>query len=322
MKKVSFIIAILLLYSWEIFPQISISTDSSLPDSSAMLDVKSTSKGLLVPRMTAVQRDAIVNPATGLLIFCTDNNKYYTNTGTPSAKNWIMLNSQWITNGTSVYYNSGSVGIGTTVPNSSAKLEVASTSQGFLPPRMTMTQMNAISSPAEGLMVYNTTIHRICFFDGNGWQRSDGFHIGDNYGGGIIFYIDATGQHGLIAAPIDLGTELWGCDGTLIGGTGTTIGTGQANTTAIVGGCSESDFAAKACYDLVLNGYSDWFLPSKGELFEIYQQKNTIGGFSNKIYWSSSEHTAYFVWVQDFSTGIQQSLSKVSDYRIRAIRAF
>ncbi|MBK6966757.1 MAG: hypothetical protein IPH20_23375 [Bacteroidales bacterium] len=56
------------------FSQVSINTDASAPDNSAMLDVKSTTKGALVPRMTIAQRDAIVNPAKGLLIFCTDNN--------------------------------------------------------------------------------------------------------------------------------------------------------------------------------------------------------------------------------------------------------
>ena len=54
--------------------QVSINTDGSLPDNSAMLDVKSATRGMLIPRMSAAQRDAIVSPATGLLIFCTDNN--------------------------------------------------------------------------------------------------------------------------------------------------------------------------------------------------------------------------------------------------------
>src|SRR5687768_12004094 len=49
--------------------QVSISLDSSPPDPSAMLDVKSTTKGMLIPRMTSMQRDLIVNPATGLLVF-------------------------------------------------------------------------------------------------------------------------------------------------------------------------------------------------------------------------------------------------------------
>ncbi len=94
--------------------QIAINTDGSLPNSSAMLDVKSTSRGLLLPRMTAAQRDAIVSPATGLLIFCTDNGFYYFNNGTPAAPDWVIVNSQWQSDANGIYYSGGRVGIGTT----------------------------------------------------------------------------------------------------------------------------------------------------------------------------------------------------------------
>ncbi|NVO21244.1 MAG: tail fiber domain-containing protein [Bacteroidetes bacterium] len=96
--------------------QVAINTDGSAPDNSAMLDVKSIAKGMLVPRMTAAQRDAIVNPAPGLLIFCTDNNLYFSNTGTATIPSWSIVNSQWLSGGTGVYYN-GYVGIGT-IPSS------------------------------------------------------------------------------------------------------------------------------------------------------------------------------------------------------------
>jgi uncharacterized protein (TIGR02145 family) len=69
MKKLSIFIALLLLFSSALFAQIGINTDNSLPDNSAMLDVKSTSKGFLPPRMTTIQRNTITNPAEGLLIF-------------------------------------------------------------------------------------------------------------------------------------------------------------------------------------------------------------------------------------------------------------
>jgi hypothetical protein len=65
----------------------------------------------------------------------------------------------------------GSVGIGTTSPVASAKLQINSTTMGFLPPRMTTTEINAIVSPAEGLIVYNTTLHELCFYDGTGWRK-------------------------------------------------------------------------------------------------------------------------------------------------------
>lgn len=69
------------------------------------------------------------------------------------------------------YCNSdGSTGIGTSTPNASAKLDVSSTTQGVLLPRMTTTQKNAIASPAEGLEVYDSTLKKKCFYNGTAWE--------------------------------------------------------------------------------------------------------------------------------------------------------
>ena len=65
--------------------------------------------------------------------------------------------------------NNGNVGIGTTTPT--ALLDVSSTTKGVLLPRMTTTQVNAISSPANGLTVYNTTLNTLCFYNGTSWQK-------------------------------------------------------------------------------------------------------------------------------------------------------
>jgi hypothetical protein len=149
------------------------------------------------------------------------------------------------------------------------------------------------------------------------------FLIGQSYGGGIIFYIDGTGQHGLISATSDQSTGAqWGCYGTSIPGTSTAIGTGQANTTAIVAGCPTIGIAAQICDALVLNGYSDWFLPSKDELNQMYLQKTVIGGFANNYYWSSSEYNANTAWYQSFDNGYQYSGNKAATHYVRAVRVF
>jgi hypothetical protein len=223
MKNFVSVLLLFLLAGMVSYAQVSITTDNSAPDNSAMLDVKSTSKGVLVPRMTIAERNAISSPANGLLVFCLDNNQYYTNKGTSALPNWVMISSQWLNNGNNIYFNSGNVGIGmtsppslllevngaigasygtaatpgitfgngdeytgfsspatysisfitqstekmrlnqagslgigTASPNTAALVDISSTTKGFLPPRMTYAQRNAIVNPVEGLMVFCT----------------------------------------------------------------------------------------------------------------------------------------------------------------------
>jgi hypothetical protein len=147
--------------------------------------------------------------------------------------------------------------------------------------------------------------------------------IGDYYEGGIVFYLDGNGG-GLVCAESDQSSGQWGCYGTSISGTSTGIGTGAANTAAIVAGCSESGIAARICNNLVLNGYSDWFLPSKDELNLMYQNLKLagIGGFADDDYWSSSEGSSSYAWIRSFIDGYQYSNYKDDGSRVRAVRAF
>tara|TARA_B110000211_G_scaffold181957_1_gene205946 strand:+ start:21 stop:1247 length:1227 start_codon:yes stop_codon:yes gene_type:complete len=152
--------------------------------------------------------------------------------------------------------------------------------------------------------------------------------IGDTFQGGIIFYLDSLGG-GLISAPSEQSVtgEGWGCYGTAITGAGgAAIGTGAQNTIDIEAGCAAAGTAADICANLTLGGYSDWFLPSKDELNEMYLNKSVIGGFINGDYWSSSEDDATKAWRQDFgnggTSGVVLTVSKNATLNVRAIRAF
>jgi hypothetical protein len=149
--------------------------------------------------------------------------------------------------------------------------------------------------------------------------------MGLAFGGGIIFYIDGTGQHGLISATSDqsAGVQWYNGSYVLTNASGTAIGTGQANTTAIVTIQGAGTYAASICDQLVLNGFSDWFLPSKDELQQMYLQKAVIGGFTGNYYWTSSEITGTYAWSQYFTNGSQYNLgAKWVPDLVRAIRAF
>jgi hypothetical protein len=112
-------------------------------------------------------------------------------------------------------------------------------------------------------------------------NSSNSLKVGQSYQGGIIAYIDATGKHGLIAAPQDQSNGIqWSNGESFLVTTETAIGTGKNNTARIVQMQGNGAYAAKLCADLVLNGYSDWFLPSTDELNMLYQNRLEIGKFN------------------------------------------
>lgn len=150
--------------------------------------------------------------------------------------------------------------------------------------------------------------------------------------GGYVFYDKGKYSDGwrfLEAAPRDLNsTYMWGDNGSL--GTSTGIGTGKKNTETIaMKSTDRTNNAAKACLDYNVNGYDDWFLPSKDELNLMYMelQKKGLDSFAAAGYWSSSEgsyNVIYGAWRQAFTNGNQSSngIPRYNDYRVRPVRAF
>lgn len=194
-------------------------------------------------------------------------------------------------------------------------------------------QFIQVSASLTGLQANKTYHYRIVATNSSGKTEGNNLTfetgdapqiaIGSNYQGGIIFYLEPGGLHGLIAAPLDQAHAPWGCYGTDIEGTAYEIGTGQANTTMIVNMCGEQG-AAKICNDLELNGYDDWFLPSILELSEMHKHVDVIGGFADFLYWSSSNYGSNHAWCLQINTGQQRHDNpKTNDLiRVRAIRAF
>lgn len=164
--------------------------------------------------------------------------------------------------------------------------------------------------------------------------------IGDLYGGGIVFYVDDTGQHGLIASVSDQKSISWsGKTISVTGATGDGLGAGATNTAIIVAALSNEDlpagFAAQVAADFSVQDdgispctgaadevcYGDWYLPSKYELNLLYLRQYIVGGFEGG-YWSSTEDSDFTVWSQGFPTGEQFINKKGSGGGVRAIRAF
>jgi hypothetical protein len=227
------------------------------------------------------------------------------------------------------------VGIGVSVTDMapSAQLEVKSTNKGLLPPRMTQAQKNAISSPATGLLVYQTDSTKgYYYFNGATWGEvgaSSTHAIGDSYGGGIVFYTWDNGAHGLIVAKNEIGANgpeaftstsgiKWGPTNLSVGSFRNGIGAGKGNTDIIISKTPNTNMQYFNYAQSTTDGYAaifaaqylptiaagevqfgDWYLPSWSELYFLVTNAALISGSgynSSHNYWSSTETNAAYAY--------------------------
>ena len=276
---------------------VGINSTGDAPNNSAMLDVSASNKGVLIPNVALTgpsDATTITSPALSLLVY---------NIATVSG----------LTPG--YYYNSG-----TTYSPVWTRLltEMADGSETRITSgtNVTVTGTGTVGNPYIVNAAGPATLT-----------------VGEVYQGGIIFWLDATGQHGLIAAADDQSTGItWYNEAyKYTGTTGDGLYAGAMNTAMIIatqmGDNQAGNFAAKVCadYSYTYGGvtYGDWYLPSKYELNLLYLQRVIVGGFASSYYWTSTEHSYNYAWGQSFNDGNQGAGGKeYTSTRVRAIRAF
>ena len=187
----------------------------------------------------------------------------------------------------------------------------------------------------------NLTDNNLSVWNGSSWiyvtkpSSSATYSIGDVVNGGAVFWVDSTGQHGLVVAFLDVaGSPKWGCpnknlpnvpnvpnNGEYPLGAGAEIGDGFNNTNDILTNCDTAPAALAA-----RNVGDQWFLPSAKELNQMYLNKSTlenVSGFTafSNYYWSSTEYDANKAWIQYFG-GSKGPRNKSKTHNVRAVRAF
>ncbi|MCX6278553.1 MAG: DUF1566 domain-containing protein [Bacteroidetes bacterium] len=245
----------------------------------------------------------------------------------------------------SIFAQYGSVGINNngTSPNASAMLDVSSTSKGLLIPNVALlstTDVTTVPDPALSLLVYNTAIGTgvtpgYYYYNGGSWAALAvvGHYIGELYQDGMIFWVDNTGQHGLIVSFANLGSsgESWSDPDNYPVGSNSTWN-GQGNSTKFLALIPSQYGAATLCDNYSTGIYSDWYLPAIDELSLIYHvryilNKNIEGVpganiLGNQSYWSSTEVDNLNALNYDFNTGYASVNLKSYGSYVRAVRAF
>ena len=354
MKKVFFFFFAMVSIAASAQVGIGVATTDINP--SAQLEVTSTTKGFMPPRMTYAQRNAIATPVVGLIVYCTDcatNGEMHYYNGT----NWVSM----------------AMGIAATLSIPSISTTAASSITGALATSGgTVSSDGGSTITARGVCWSTTanptiadsittdvgttgaftssitgltqqTIYYVRAYATNSMGTAYGspitfttgaLSVGNSYLGGVVAYFlvggdagySTTVKHGFIAATSDQGTGNTWNNGTntSTNASPSAIGWGLPNTNTIIASQGNTGtYAAKICRDYTGGGYTDWYLPTSGELAKLYLNRVAIGGFAAANYWSSTEHNATNVCKYYFFNGSNNcSTAKTQLYYVRAIRSF
>ncbi|MCX6268961.1 MAG: hypothetical protein NTW16_16675 [Bacteroidetes bacterium] len=194
----------------------------------------------------------------------------------------------------------GRVGIGTTAPGQ--PLTVAGTIQ---------TTSGGIMFPDNTIQATAAAVNNIHF-------------IGEPYGGGKVFYTWDGGQHGLIVdTSYTISFVSWNDGGyTTTNAVRDNVYAGQFNTERIILNRGTGGNAAQICAGYQGGGYGDWYMPSKYELNLLFQEKSVLSWISTGGYWSSTEFSAEYAWMQYFTSGLQGFTAKFNTLCVVPIRSF
>ena len=306
----------------------SVGINNPTPNATSILDITSTNKGLLVPRMTSAQRIAILTPATGLLVYDVTLNIFYYFDGT-AWRPFMIGNLDWLlagnagttpatqfigtTDGVGLSFrtnnieamrihSNGAVGLGISLPNASSILDMTSTSKGVLVPRMTAAQRVAIVTPATGLLVFDITVNFFYYWDGLQWVPLQGdtgwFITGNSNTLATTNFLGTTNAQALVIKTNSI-------EAVRVLSTNQNVGIGQtlpASKLAVNGntviGTGYSNIGAPV-NGLIVEGHAGvgTFAPLAADVFSSYSNasENAVNGYA-----SGNGFAAYF---QNSSTG-------------------
>lgn len=282
---------------------VGINADGSAANASAMLDVSSTTKGFLPPRMTEAERNILsTTAAAGLLIWCT-------NCGT-NGELQVYNGTAWLSSST-VTSSIVNADISDTAAIDQSKIAGLTDALAAKAPLSSPTFTGTPTLPTGTIGVTqtagdNTTALATTAFvtDAVGTAASGTTHtIGEAYGGGIVFYVTPDRLHGLIAETQDQSHNH-----------GPNPGSGWFDAHDVI----------SRPYDHSNDGqnYTDWRLPTSYELELLYEKRNLFWGFDGKVYWSSTSIGNENAWGKNFFNGQLVNVDKVYSRAVRAVRAF